>query len=49
MLDQFSRELSQLYPQAKVLVATKEDTTADARKGFVAHCATGDWVRSRTR
>ena len=43
MLDQFSREFSQLYPQAKVLVATKEDTTAEARKGFVARCATGDW------
>ena len=43
MLDQFSRELNQLYPQAKVLVATKEDTTAGARREFVARCATGDW------
>ncbi|HSH22502.1 MAG TPA: DEAD/DEAH box helicase family protein, partial [Acidimicrobiales bacterium] len=43
MLDQFSRELCQLYPQAKVLVATKDDTTAEARKAFVARCATGDW------
>ncbi len=43
MLDQFSREMSQLYPLAKVLVAEKEDTTVDGRKGFAAKCATGDW------
>ncbi len=43
MLDQFARELAQLYPLAKVLVATREDTTAGARKSFVARCATGDW------
>ncbi|MDP9019534.1 MAG: DEAD/DEAH box helicase family protein [Actinomycetota bacterium] len=43
MLDQFSREFSQLDPTAKVLVASKDDVSAEARKGFVARCATGDW------
>jgi len=43
MLDQFAREFHQLYPQAKVLVADKDDRTAEGRKGFVARCATGDW------
>ena len=43
MLGQYSNELIQLYPQAKVLVATKADATPEARKEFVARCATGDW------
>jgi hypothetical protein len=43
MLEQFSRELLQLYPQAKVLVATKHITGKTGRKTFVARCATGDW------
>ena len=43
MLEQFSRELSQLYPRAKVLVASRDDSTAAGRKSFVARCATGDW------
>ena len=43
MLEQFSRELLQLYPQARVLVATKDLTGRDGRKHFVARCATGDW------
>jgi len=43
MLDQFAREFHQLYPQAKVLVADKDDRTAEGRKSFVARCATGDW------
>jgi N12 class adenine-specific DNA methylase len=43
MLDQFSRELLQLYPQARVLVADKDEVSASERKHFVARCATGDW------
>jgi SNF2 family N-terminal domain. len=43
MLDQFSRELAQLCPLAKVVVADRDDTSAEARKEFVARCATGDW------
>ena len=43
MLEQFSREFLQLYPQAKVLVTQREDLQADRRRQFVARCATGDW------
>ena len=43
MLDQFTREFLQLYPQANVLMATGEETRPDRRKEFVARCATGDW------
>jgi N12 class adenine-specific DNA methylase len=43
MLEQFANEFAQLYPAAKVLVATNNDTTAAARESFVARCATGDW------
>ncbi|HWI02805.1 MAG TPA: hypothetical protein VNT52_03115, partial [Acidimicrobiales bacterium] len=43
MLEQFSRELGQLYPRAKLLVASRDDASAAGRKSFVARCATGDW------
>jgi len=43
MLDQFTREWLQLYPQAKVLVARREDFRGDRHRQFVARCATGDW------
>ncbi len=43
MLDQFAREWLQLYPQAKVLVAHREDLQAGGRREFVARCATGQW------
>ena len=43
MLEQFSREFLQLYPQAKILVTQREDLQADRRRQFVARCATGDW------
>jgi N12 class adenine-specific DNA methylase/SAM-dependent methyltransferase len=51
MLEQFSREFLQLYPQAKVLVTQREDLQASRRRQFVARCATGDWdaiIMSRT-
>jgi N12 class adenine-specific DNA methylase len=43
MLEQFSREFMQLYPNAKLLVASKEDFTKDRRKMMTAKIATGDW------
>jgi N12 class adenine-specific DNA methylase/SAM-dependent methyltransferase len=43
MLEQFSREFLQLYPQAKVLVTQREDLQASRRRQFIARCATGDW------
>jgi N12 class adenine-specific DNA methylase/SAM-dependent methyltransferase len=43
MLEQFAREWLQLFPQARVLVAHREDLQGDRRRQFVARCATGDW------
>ncbi|MGH9150449.1 MAG: hypothetical protein ACRD0F_08945, partial [Acidimicrobiales bacterium] len=43
MLDQFARELLQLYPSACVLVASREDASSAGRKQLVARCATGSW------
>ncbi|MGD9526384.1 MAG: helicase-related protein [Dehalococcoidia bacterium] len=43
MLEQFSREWLQLYPQAKLLNCSSDDLTRDRRRAFVARIATGDW------
>jgi N12 class adenine-specific DNA methylase len=43
MLEQFSREFLQLYPQAKVLVTQRDDLQAGRRRQFIGRCATGDW------
>ncbi|TKG61547.1 helicase-related protein [Prauserella endophytica] len=43
MLEQFGREWAQLYPQAKLLVASSDDLSGHRRREFVARCATGDW------
>lgn len=43
MLEQFSREFKQLYPNANILVATKEDFSAANRKLFTARVANNDW------
>ncbi|MGH9188677.1 MAG: hypothetical protein ACRD0Q_01370, partial [Acidimicrobiales bacterium] len=43
MLDQFAAEMLQLYPQARVLVASRAEASRAGRKSFVARCATGDW------
>lgn len=43
MLDQFSREWLQLYPQAKVLTASSEDLAGDKRRVFTARTAANDW------
>jgi N12 class adenine-specific DNA methylase len=42
-LEQFSREFLQWYPNAKLLMATKEDFTKERRKVLTAKIATGDW------
>jgi hypothetical protein len=43
MLEQFSREWLQLYPQARVLAASTDDLTGDKRREFVARTAANDW------
>ena len=43
LLEQFAREFMQLYPNAKLLVATKEDLARDRRKLLTAKIASGDW------
>ena len=43
MLEQFSREFLQLYPNAKLLVAGKEDLARDRRKLLTAKIAGGEW------
>ncbi len=43
MLEQFSREFLQLYPNAKLLVATKDDLTRERRKFLTARIASGEW------
>jgi N12 class adenine-specific DNA methylase/SAM-dependent methyltransferase len=43
LLEQFAREFMQLYPNAKLLVAAKEDLARDRRKMLTAKIASGDW------
>ncbi len=43
LLEQFSREFMQLYPNAKLLVAAKEDLTRDRRKFLTAKIASSEW------
>ncbi len=43
MLEQFAREFQQLYPNARLLVATKDDLARDRRKLLVAKIAGGEW------
>lgn len=43
MLEQFGREFMQLYPNARLLVAGKEDFTKDRRKLLTAKIASGEW------
>ena len=42
-LAQYTAEFVRLYPQARVLMASKEDLSGDKRRAFVARIATGDW------
>lgn len=43
MLEQFSREFLQLYPNANVLIATKKDFEKKKRREFTAKIASQDW------
>src|SRR5207342_1098625 len=43
LLEQFAREFQQVYPNAKLLVAAKEDLTKERRKFLTAKIASGDW------
>ena len=43
MLEQFTREWLQLYPQARLLAASSDDLAGDKRRAFVARVATNDW------
>src|SRR5437773_2131567 len=42
LLEQFAREFMQLYPNAKLLVAGKDDFTKERRKYLTAKIASGD-------
>jgi N12 class adenine-specific DNA methylase/SAM-dependent methyltransferase len=43
LLEQFAREFQQLYPNARLLVAGKEDFTRERRKLLTAKIASGQW------
>src|SRR5882724_4530480 len=43
LLEQFGREFMQLYPNARLLIAGKEDLTRDRRKHLTAKIASGEW------
>ena len=43
MLEQFGREFLHLYPNARLLIAGKEDFTRERRKLLTAKIASGDW------
>lgn len=43
MLEQFSREWLQIYPQARILAASSKDIAGDKRRLFVARAAANDW------
>jgi N12 class adenine-specific DNA methylase len=43
MLEQFSREWLQMYPQARLLAASSDNLVGDKRRLFVARAAANDW------
>src|SRR6202789_2599005 len=43
LLEQFAREFMQLYPNARLLVAAKEDFTKERREYLTARIASGEW------
>src|SRR5262249_52901503 len=43
LLEQFAREFMHVYPNAKLLVAAKEDFTRERRKLLTAKIASGEW------
>src|SRR5262249_37857910 len=43
LLEQFAREFQHVYPNAKLLVAGKEDFTQERRKFLTGKVASGEW------
>ena len=43
LLEQFAREFLRLYPNARLLVAAKDDFTRERRKYLTAKIASGEW------
>ena len=43
IVEQFAREFLQLYPSARILVATKKDLAKENRRAFIAKVATNEW------
>src|SRR4051795_1630125 len=43
LLEQFGREFLHLYPNARLLIAGKEDLARERRKHLTAKIASGDW------
>src|SRR5699024_8442114 len=43
MLEQFTREWLQAYPQANILAASSKDLAGERRRTFIARTATNDW------
>src|SRR5262249_35095511 len=43
LLEQFAREFMHVYPNARLLIASKEDFTKERRKHLTAKIATGEW------
>lgn len=43
LLEQIAREMQQIFPTGRFLVAGKDDLSGDGRRLFTARCATGDW------
>ncbi|MBP7950374.1 MAG: hypothetical protein KA004_12025 [Verrucomicrobiales bacterium] len=42
-LEQFAAEIGRMAPQARILVARKEDLEGDSRREFYGRIASGDW------
>ncbi|UBV22309.1 methyltransferase domain-containing protein [Mycolicibacterium fortuitum] len=43
LIEQATRQCYQAWPAGRFLIVTREDLHGDARRQFVARCATGDW------
>ncbi len=43
LIEQATRQCYQAWPAGRFLIVSREDLHGDARRRFVARCATGDW------
>jgi SAM-dependent methyltransferase len=43
LIEQATRQCYQAWPAGRFLIVTRDDLHGDARRQFVARCATGDW------